>query len=141
MSETPDMNIKNWSIEDIQQLFEVDELDPVQITQVADRLIDKSITDENTSATTFLKQARDKLLKHISSQNELGDFGEQASSQLINWWQNQYLTQSDQNQADKATTRQNHVDTFEDKNGHYQMKRETLFMMLWRRLLKNALFL
>ena len=126
MSETPDMNIKNWSIEDIQQLFEVDELDPVQITQVADRLIDKSITDENTSATTFLKQARDKLLKHISSQNELGDFGEQASSQLINWWQNQYLTQSDQNQADKATTRQNHVDTFEDKNGHYQMKRETL---------------
>ena len=65
-------------------------------------------------------------MKHISSQNELGDFGEQASSQLINWWQNQYLTQSDQNQADKATTRQNHVDTFEDKNGHYQMKRETL---------------
>ena len=64
MSETADMNIKNWSIEDIQQLFEVDELDPVQITQVADRLIDKSITDENNSATTFLKQARDKLLKH-----------------------------------------------------------------------------
>tara|TARA_A100001011_G_scaffold400250_1_gene513548 strand:- start:18515 stop:20038 length:1524 start_codon:yes stop_codon:yes gene_type:complete len=126
MSKTPDMNIKNWSIEDIQQLFEVDKLDPIQITKVADRLIDKSISDENTSAITFLKQARDKLLTHISSQNELGDFGEQASSQLIDWWQNQYLTQSDENQAEKATTRQNHVDTFEDENGHYQMKRETL---------------
>ena len=45
MSKTPDMNIKNWSIEDIQQLFEVDKLDPIQITKVADRLIDKSISD------------------------------------------------------------------------------------------------
>ena len=125
MSEqTPDMNIKNWSIEDIMQLFEVDDLNPTEITQVADRLIDKSITDENTAATTFLTQAKDKLLNHIAKQDELGNYSQEASSQLKDWWQNQYLTQNNSTQADKATTRQNHIQTFD--NDHFQMKRETL---------------
>ena len=120
-SSAPDMNIKNWSIEDIMQLLEVDELDPTEITAVSDRLIDKAVTDENTAVVTFLKQARDKLLEHISKTEELGSFGQQATPALINWWQNQYLTQ-DNPQADKATTRQNHVQTFD--NSHYQMKRD-----------------
>ncbi len=123
-STAPDMNIKNWSIEDIMQLFDIEELEPTEITQVADRLIDKSITDENTSAVTFLTQAKDKLLNHIAKQDELGNYSEQASSQLTQWWQNQYLTQNNSVQADKATTRQNHVETF--NNDHFQMKRETL---------------
>ena len=70
-SSAPDMNIKNWSIEDIMQLLEVDELDPTEITAVSDRLIDKAVTDENTAVVTFLKQARDKLLEHISKTEEL----------------------------------------------------------------------
>ena len=57
-SSAPDMNIKNWSIEDIMQLLEVDELDPTEITAVSDRLIDKAITDDNTAVVSFLKQAR-----------------------------------------------------------------------------------
>ncbi len=123
-SSAPDMNIKNWSIEDIMQLLEVDELDPTEITAVSDRLIDKAITDDNSAVVSFLKQARDKLLENISRTEELGSFGQQATPALINWWQNQYLTQDNPTQADKATTRQNHVQTFD--NSHYQMKRETL---------------
>ena len=120
-----DMNIDNWSIDDILTLFELENPDPQQVTLSADRLITKAMANDNTSVATFLKQAKDKVLSFVAKEQEEGSFSEQASDQLMEWWQNQYLTQSDKNQANKTTSRNNKVQTFTD-NDHFQMKRDTL---------------
>jgi len=119
------MNIDNWSIDDILTLFELENPDPQQVTLSADRLITKAMANDNTAVATFLKQAKDKVLSFVAKEQEEGSFSEQASDQLMEWWQNQYLTQSDKNQANKTTSRNNKVQTFTD-NDHFQMKRDTL---------------
>ena len=120
-----DTNIDNWSTSDILDLFGLTNPSSSEIEVVANRLISKASDEGNTSIVTFLKQARSKVLQTTGREEEEGSFGEQASDQLLEWWHNQSLEQSNQVQADKTTSRNNKVQIFDD-NTHFQMKRETL---------------
>lgn len=120
-----DTNIDNWSTSDILDLLGLTNPSSSEVEAVSNRLIRKASEDGNESIVTFLKQARSKVLQSTSREDEEDSFNEQASDQLLEWWHNQTLPQSDQVQADKTTSRQNKVQTFND-GSHYQMKRETL---------------
>ena len=120
-----DTNIDNWSTADILDLFGLTNPSSSQIEVVANRLISKASDEGNTAIVTFLKQARSKVLQKSGREEEEGSFNEQASDQLLEWWHNQSLTQANEVQADRVTSRQNKVQTFDD-NDHFQMKRETL---------------
>lgn len=120
-----DTNIDNWSTADILDLFGLTNPSSSEIEVVANRLINKASDEGNTSIVTFLKQARSKVIQTTGREVEEGTFNEQASDQLLEWWHNQSLEQSNQVQADKPTSRVNKVQIFDD-NTHYQMKRETL---------------
>lgn len=120
-----DTNIDNWSTADILDLFGLTKSSGSEIEVVANRLINKASDEGNTSIVTFLKQARSKVLQTTGREEEEGTFDEQASNQLLEWWHNQSLEQSNQDQADKTTSRDNKVQIFDD-NTHFQMKRETL---------------
>lgn len=120
-----DTNIDNWSTSDILDLLGLINPSSIEVEVVANRLISKASDEGNTGIATFLKQARSKVLQTAGKEEEEGSFGEQAGDQLLEWWHNQSLEQSNQNQADKTTSRQNKVKTFDD-NTHFQMKRETL---------------
>lgn len=120
-----DTNIDNWSRADILDLFGLTNPSSSEIEVVANRLISKASDEGNVSIETFMKQARSKVLQMTGREEEEGSFDEQASDQLLEWWHNQSLEQSNQIQADKTTSRLNKVQIFDD-NTHYQMKRETL---------------
>ena len=119
-----DTNIDNWSTADILDLLGLTNPSSSQIEIVSNRLISKASEEGNETIVTFLKQARSKVLQSLSTQEEEGSFNEQATDQLLDWWHNQSLPQSNPTQADRVTSRQNKVQTFD--NDHFQMKRETL---------------
>lgn len=120
-----DTNIDNWSTSDILDLLGVTNSSSSEVEVVANRLINKASDEGNTDIVTFLKQARSKVLQTTGKEEENSSFGEQASDQLLEWWHNNSLEQSNQVQTDKTTSRQNKVQIFDD-NAHFQMKRETL---------------
>jgi hypothetical protein len=121
-----DTNIDNWSTTEILDLLGLTNPSSSEIEIVANRMISKASDEGKTTLVTFLKQARSKALQKTGNEEEESSFNEQASDQLLDWWHNQSLPQSNQTQADRVTSRQNKVQTFDDDNGHYQMKRETL---------------
>ena len=120
-----DTNIDNWSTSDILDLLGLTNPSSSEVEVVANKLISKASDEGNTAIVTFLKQARSKLLQTSGKQQEDGSIQDQASDQLLEWWHNQSLEQSDQTQSDKTTSRQHKVQIFDD-NTHFQMKQETL---------------
>lgn len=120
-----DTNINNWSINDIYELFQVNNTTVPEINKAADRLINSSFMSGNNTITEFLKQAKEKAIEfNLQSQDET-DFKEQAGEQLMSWKNSQFLKQNDKSQSVKTTNRDNVVKTFDDGT-HFQMKQEKL---------------
>jgi len=118
-------NIDDWSVSDILELLDLTDPNAEDITTVSNKLITKAMNDGSISVSTFLTQARDKVLDDISAKKGDADFSEQAGGQLLNWMQNQSLTQNNTVQTNKTTSRKNKVQIFND-NSNFQMKQETL---------------
>lgn len=122
-----DTNIDNWSTDDLQELLGLTEetLTPSKIEEESEQLIESSYDAGKYTIAEFIKEARDKLLDSLSTNTEDPSFAEQASQQLLEWRENQYLPQSDLLQSSKTTSRYNKVQTFDDDT-HFQMKQEQL---------------
>jgi hypothetical protein len=122
-----DTNIDNWSIDDLLDLFGLTEDNQTtqSIEEVSGQLIESSNDSGNDTIAEFIKQARDKLMENLSKETEDPSFAEQATQQLLEWRNNQFITQSDSVQSNKTTSRNNKVQTFDDGT-HFQMKREQL---------------
>ena len=119
-----DLNIENWSIEDLYDLFELPKNATTnQVAGIADKVIQRQTEG---SIKYFLQLARNKIINSQQETLEGDQYLQDTDIQLQNWYQNQYLTSGDANQADKATIRTNKVEVFDDKNGHYQMKQNRL---------------
>lgn len=122
-----DTNIDNWSIEDLLDLFGLDEknLTPQTLQNVSGQLIQSSYDASNDSIAEFIQQARDKLMDTLTKKYTDPSFAEQATPQLLEWRNNEYIPQTDPIQSSKITSRYNKVQTFED-GSHFTMKRERL---------------
>ena len=119
-----DLNINNWSVEDLYELFDIPKKATTnQVAKIADKVIQRQ-TEGNVKY--FLQLARNKIIRKQQSKLEGDQYSERTDEQLKLWWRNQYLTTGDANQADKATIRTNKVEIFDDDNGHYQMKQNRL---------------
>lgn len=122
-----DEDISTWSDEELLKLIGLDgSASSDEINDALDEAIEQARESGDAKATAFLEQASERLLKTSTpTQNVITGFDDQASSQLMNWWQNQYLTQDNTTQSDKVTSRQNKIEIFDDGT-HAQMKQNTL---------------
>jgi len=122
-----DEDISTWSDEDLLRLIGLDgSASSDEINDALDGAIEQARESGDAKATAFLDQTSERLLKTSTpTQNVMTGFDDQASGQLMNWWQNQYLTQDNTTQSDKVTSRQNQIEIFDDGT-HAQMKQNTL---------------
>lgn len=122
-----DEDISSWSDEDLLRLIGLDgSANSDEINDALDDAIEKARESGDSKATSFLDEASERLLgTSTTMQSVKTGFSDQASDQLLNWWQNQYLTQDNTTQSDKVTSRQNQIEIFDDGT-HAQMKQNTL---------------
>ena len=120
-----DTDIDNWSVEDILELLGLDNPTSEEIINTSNKLIKNSQNKKNDVLSKFLVKARDKVLSSTEDEEDEDSYSEQASNQLLDWRENQYLTQGNTIQSDKVTSRYNKVDIFND-NDKAIMKRQQL---------------
>jgi len=116
-----DTNIDNWSMNDILDLFGLSNPSLSDILATSNAFMEAS-TDPTIKK--FIQQAQDKSTRILSSY-DYDSYQEQTSDTLLDWNKHQYLKQKDTIQANKVTSRDNKVQTFDDGT-HFTMKRETL---------------
>jgi len=135
---TLDTNIDNYSVDDILQMLNLDntpnETTEYQVKDAANNIIVKMKNEGNTTIATFFEKALEKVLQNLFNDTTADDdYNEDAeneqydeTTQLGNWWKNEYPSQTNQTQTDKYTDRKQRVQIFQDKDGHFQMKQERL---------------
>ncbi len=140
-----DTNISNYSLSELMAIVELDDLVHEEIIETTDYYIQKYKV-KNPRLAVFFKEIQSQLLQYadgLSSDTNDNDtdnenkitvegFGNMSNDasypagdkQVNDWYQNQNLTQSDQNQTDKITNRQQKIQLF--GNEQVPMNREQI---------------
>lgn len=95
-------NIDDYSIAELMDLIEIDELNPSLIKQKTEAYIQKFQEENNSDMALFFTEVKEKLLNSYNEQT------------VDNWYENQYLETPNQPiQNSKITSRQNKVREFD----------------------------
>ena len=124
-----DLNIDNYSQEDLLSLLNLSEREQVtydDIIEATTPLINRYTREDNYDLANFFQQAQNQLLEDIDY-DEPENIQYKETSQLGNLWQNQSISQkeTDPNQANKTTDRKQQVQIFK-QNDHFVMNRDQL---------------
>lgn len=132
MSNSIDLNINNYTQEDLLELFDLSDNDDVSyddIINASSPLINRYTSEDNYDYANFFQQAQNKLLEDLDYQSDYDDSNLQNNqdSQLGNLWSNEYPSQqqTDSNQANKVTDRTQQVSIF-NQNDSYVMNKNQL---------------
>ena len=127
MTSNVDTNVENYTLSELMAIVEVSDLDPSEITNKSNRLIEKFKTS-NPELSVFFREVQSQLLQYSSDlkddQNGEDALYPKGDKQVDQWYENQNLKQSDPIQVDKITNRKQKVGIFGDP--HVPMKREQL---------------
>lgn len=141
--ENIDTDVSNYTLSELMAIVEVEELNPDTIIDNTNYLIKKYKT-KNPAISVFFKQIQSQLLQYAQGlEPESGDddnegkiivegFGSMNNNaiypsgekMITNWYENEYLTQSDTNQTNKITDRKQKIQLF--NNPQVPMNREQL---------------
>jgi len=137
-----DTDVSSYTISELMAIIEVNDIDPEEIVEKTTALISK-FKDSNPQLSVFFMDVQSQLLQY--SQGLLVEKEEDLSGKIIvegfgnrtndaiypagdkevsEWYKNENLTQSDQNQVNKITNRQQKIGVF--GNQHAPMKREQI---------------
>ena len=126
-----DLNIENYSQEDLLSLLRLSDDQETEITyddiiDATSPLIHRYTSDNNYDLANFFQQAQNQLLEDIDYEDP-ENLQHTSTSQIGNLWQNQNVSQqnTDPNQADKTTDRKQQVQIF-NQDGHFIMNRNQL---------------
>jgi hypothetical protein len=127
MTSNVDTNVENYTLSELMAIVEVSDLDPSEITNKSNRLIDKFKTS-NPALSVFFREVQSQLLQYSSDLKD-DENGEDAlypkgDKQVDEWYEDENLKQGDTVQVDKITNRKQKVGVFGDP--HVPMKREQL---------------
>jgi hypothetical protein len=144
---TFDTNVSNYTISELMAIIDIQDIDPEEIVTKTNKLINK-FKKTNPEMSVFFKEVQSQLLQYsqgIIDENDENDenednenkiyvegFGNMSNEaiypsgekQVSDWYENQNLTQKDQNQTDKITDRKQKIGVF--GNQHATMNREQL---------------
>jgi len=124
-----DLNIDNYSQEDLLSLLNLSEREQVtydDIIEATAPLINRYTHEDNYDLANFFQQAQNQLLEDIDY-DEPENIQYKETSQLGNLWQNQPVSQkeTDPNQANKTTDRKQQVQIF-NQDEHFIMNKTQL---------------
>ena len=124
-----DMNVDNYSQEDLLSLLSLNDDDIVSyddIISASNPLINRYTKEDNYDLANFFQQVQNKLLEDIDY-DENHNIQDSETSQLGSLWQNENIVQDgiDQNQANKVTDRKHKVEIF-NQDDHFVMNRNQL---------------
>ena len=145
-----DANISNYTFSELLTIVDIqnDELDKETVNSKTNKYINK-FKIKNPQLANFFREVRMQLLQYVDDlENEDSDdndefdttnkilvtegFGNMSNEaiygagekQITDWYQNEVLTQNDQNQTEKITQRKQKIGIFGDQ--HNTMKREQI---------------
>jgi len=137
-----DTDVSSYTISELMAIIEVNDIDPEEIIKNTTALISK-FKDSNPQLSVFFMDVQSQLLQYsqgllAEKEEDLSDkivvegFGNRTNDaiypagdkQVSNWYKNENLTQSDQNQVNKITNRQQKIGVF--GNQHAPMNRQQI---------------
>ena len=140
-----DTNVSNYTLSELLTIVELDNDEDINedtILTKTNKLIDK-FKYKKPELSVFFKEIQSQLLQYVSGLEVDSDedttgkivvegFGSmtndavypQGEKMITDWYENENLTQSNQNQVDKITQRQQKIGVF--GNQHAQMKQEQI---------------
>jgi hypothetical protein len=121
-----DKNIDNYTLSELLLILDVEtDVTPEIIDERTAEYIDRFEDENNTEMANFFRDMREKLDEY-AEQLEGPDTAEYmpAEHQTKDWYDNQYISQDNDDQYDKITQRKDKVDIYD--NNHLPMKREQL---------------
>jgi|LauGreSBDMM110SN_4_FD.fasta_scaffold23310_2 hypothetical protein len=143
-----DTNVSNYTLSELMAIIGVEEIEPHEIVERTNSLYNRFKT-KNPQMASFFKEIQSQLLQYYDglTENDEEDENENYESsekivvegfgnmsgeavypagnkQISNWYENENLTQKDQNQVDKITNRQQKIGIF--GNQHVPMNREQI---------------
>lgn len=131
MSNNIDLNINNYTQEDLLELFDLNSQEDVSyddIIKASNPLINRYTSEDNYDYANFFQQAQNKLLEDLDylSDNEDSNIQNNQDSQLGNLWSNEYLSQkqTDPNQANKVTDRTQQINIFKQDDNYVMNKNQ-----------------
>jgi len=146
MSSNVDTNVENYTLSELMAIVDVNDLDPPEITRKTNILIEK-FKNGNPVLSVFFREVQSQLLQYsmnfVDEQDNEDDeddvdpsekiyvegFGTMSGNpigekEVNEWYENENLKQTNQNQVDKITDRKQKVGIFGDP--HVPMKRQQL---------------
>jgi hypothetical protein len=139
-----DMNVVNYSLSELMAIVELDDLEPQDIIENTNYYIRK-YKSKNPQMSVFFKEIQSQLLQYAEGlepdtdeenddENKIivegfGNMSNEAvypasDNQVSDWYENQNLIQSDKNQTNKITNRQQKIQVFGNEKA--PMKREQI---------------
>lgn len=124
-----DTNISNYTLSELLAIVDIPAVETVDTDEVFEKT-NKLITrfkSSNPELSVFFKQVQSQLLEYAEGldSNTMEDANYPVGEKLISdWYKNENLTQSDQNQLDKITDRKQKIGFF--GNDHMPMKQEQI---------------
>lgn len=136
MDDSIDLNVDNYSQEDLLSLLDLTDLDDVTYQDIINSstpIITRYTSDDEYDLANFFQQIQNRLVEELDydSDNDVNDndinLQDNESNQLGNLWNNQYNSQqkTDTNQANKTTDRTHQVNVFE-QDDKFVMNRNEL---------------
>jgi hypothetical protein len=120
MSANPD----DYTIPELMELIDLksENFSEKSVLKKSNKLIAKFKSENNKKMTLFLQKVQAKLLLYLQ-QSEKSEYTSNEK-QTNEWWTNEAIKQTDQNQNDKITERKQKIDVYD--NQHVPMKRQEL---------------
>lgn len=137
-----DTDVSSYTISELMAIIEVSDIDPEEIVKNTTYLINK-FKVSNPQLSVFFMDVQSQLLQYsqgllaereedLSGKIVVESFGNMSNEaiypageqQISNWYENENLQQSDQNQVNKITNRKQKIGLF--GNEHVPMKREQI---------------
>ena len=138
-----DTDTSNYSLSELMAIVQVNDLDPQEIVTKTNKYINQ-FKEKNPTLAVFFRKIQSQLLQYASdlgSPNEEDDYYAaieegfsnmqvpdaqfpEGEKQTMDWFNNEYLQQKDENQTDKITQRKQKIDVY--GNTHVPMNRQAL---------------
>jgi hypothetical protein len=139
---TIDTNVSNYTLSELMAIIDIDDVNPDEIVENTNYFIKKYKT-KNPKLAVFFQEVQSQLLQYAQGLEPESDedtegkiivegFGNMSNDaiypsgdkQISDWYQNENLTQSDKNQTNKITNRQQKIQVF--GNQYVPMNREQI---------------
>ena len=128
-----DTNVENYTNDELFQILDLDTDASIdEITDRSNELYNRFLSENNYDMAYFFQDAQNTLIENIQNNDEDDDkeddenIQNNSSTQLGNWWENEYIEQTaDPSQEDKTTDRKQKVDIFK-QDDHIVMKQNEL---------------